>query len=66
MLKLSVTRAVWALVLSLAFWSLYWMSSGERPEPEETAVLVGIALLLVMGGAAIRARWWRAGERKRE
>jgi hypothetical protein len=64
--KLSAAMVACTLVLSLAFWSLFWMSWGERPEPEETAVMVGIALLLVMGGAALWARWRRAGDRKRE
>lgn len=65
-MKLSAAMVACTLVLSLTFWSGFWMSWGERPAPEETAVIVGVALLLVMGGAALRARWRRAGDRKRE
>lgn len=65
-MKLSAAMVGSTLVLSLALWTVLYVSWGERPAPEETAVLVGIALLLVIGVAALRARWRRTGEGKRE
>jgi len=64
--KLSAAVVACSLVLALAFWYVLYIIGGERPAPEETAVLVGIALALVGGGAAVRARLRRAGEKKRQ
>ena len=64
-MKLSAAMIACSLVLSLAFWYVFWVSWGEAPAPQETAVLVGIALVLVIGAASLRARLRRSGGRKR-
>jgi len=64
--KLSAATIACSLILSLAFWYAYWLSWGEAPAPQETALLVGIAIALVIGAASLRARLRRAGNKKRE
>ena len=63
--KLSATTIVYSLILSLAFWYVYWLSWGEAPSAQETGLLVGIAIALVIGAASLRARLRRAGDKKR-
>ena len=65
-MKLSAAVVACTLVLALGFWYVVWTAWGEAPAPEETAVLVGIALALVLGGAAVRARLRRAADKKRQ
>ena len=64
-MKLSAVMVAWTLVLSLALWYAYYRAWGERPEAGDTAVLVGIALVLVGGGSAARARFRRGGDKTR-
>ena len=64
-MKLSAAMVGCTLVLSLALWYAYYRTWGERPEAVDTAVMVGIALALVVGGAAVRARFRRGGDKAR-
>jgi hypothetical protein len=55
-----------SLLLGVALWYLYWVSAGEAPTGQETTLLVGIAVALVIGTAMLRARLRRAKESKRQ
>ncbi len=65
-MKLSAAMIACSLTLALGFWYAYWASAGEAPTSEETTLLVGVAVALVVGTTMLWS-WFRGPrESKRE
>jgi hypothetical protein len=58
--KLSATLLACSLMLALTFWYIYWVSTGETPTPQDTALLVGVSVAIVALTAMLRNRFRRA------
>jgi hypothetical protein len=63
-IKASLRLTVWVLVLSLAMWvALYLVYPDVPPDARDTAVIVGIAILMVAAARAVTALFRRKPKR---
>ena len=58
-MKVSATLLACSLILALAFWYAYWVSTGEPPTAQDTALLVSVSVAIVAVTAMLRNRFRR-------